>query len=332
MSKRKYYPRSEFLKKSSLASIGSILGISIPSLLITSCSSKSSFVELESIIDIHQHLPYGSRTNEQMLEHQRSLGITKSILLPAGNPVSTKATHYGESNGLAANVGNSEEAYKFAQQFPGEFLFGANEVPGLPNTVSEIEKYLKLGAKVIGELKYGVACDSPEMQEIYELANKYDVPILMHWQFERYNHGFERFYKMLEKYPEVSFIGHSRTFWANIGKEFIDQTQHSYPDGKVTPGGLTDQFLSNYSNMYGDLSQTSGKNALIRDEDHTRDFLDRHQDQLLFGSDCSDKWPSVQGEVCTQGRPILEAIRKLSPTKTIERKILYENAKNLFKL
>ena len=260
------------------------------------------------------------------------MGITKTILLPAGSRVRTEATHDGDSNGLAANVGNTNEAYEFVQQYPDCFLFGANEVPGLPNTVREIEKYIKLGAKVIGELKYGVACDSPEMQEIYELAKIYDVPVLMHWQYDKYNYGFERFYKMLDKYPSVNFIGHSRTFWANIGKEFTDQTKHSYPDGKVTPGGLTDQLLRNFPNMHGDLSQTSGKYALIRDEGHAREFMDRHQNQLLFGSDCSDMWPSVQGEVCTQGNPILEAIRRLSPTKKIERKILYENAKKLFKL
>ena len=40
--------------------------------------------------------------------------------------------------------------------------------------------------------------------------------------------------------------------------------------------------------MYGDLSAGSGLNALTRDEDFTRDFLTRHQDKLLYGSDCSD--------------------------------------------
>ena len=54
---------------------------------------------------------------------------------------------------------------------------------------------------IIGEQKFGVECDSPEMQKIYELAQDYRVPVLMHWQYEMYNYGFERFHKMLEKYP-----------------------------------------------------------------------------------------------------------------------------------
>jgi cytosine/adenosine deaminase-related metal-dependent hydrolase len=47
--------------------------------------------------------------------------------------------------------------------------------------LKEIEKYLKMGAVVVGECKFGVDCDSKEMQKIYELAQKYNVPILMHW-------------------------------------------------------------------------------------------------------------------------------------------------------
>ena len=99
------------------------------------------------------------------------------------------------------------------------FSFGANEVPDLPETIQEIEKYLKLGAVIIAESKFGVECDSPEMQKIYALAQEYNVPILMHWQVKMYNYGFERFHKMLEKFPKVNFIGHAQTWWANIDKD-----------------------------------------------------------------------------------------------------------------
>ena len=53
--------------------------------------------------------------------------------------------------------------------------------------------------------------------------------------------------------------------------------------------GYTDRLLSDYPNMYGDLSAGSGLNALTRDEDFARDFLIRHRDRLLFGSDCNDR-------------------------------------------
>jgi hypothetical protein len=36
-----------------------------------------------------------------------------------------------------------------------------------------------------------------------------------------------------------------------------------------------------------DMSAVSGNNAMARDPAFTADFLKRHQDKLLFGSDCS---------------------------------------------
>ena len=81
--------------------------------------------------------------------------------------------------------------------------------------------------------------------------------------------------------------------------------------------------------MCADMSAGSGLNALTRDEDHTRGFLDRHQNKILYGSDCNDA--VGRGAAC-QGSQTIAALRKLDPSKTIERKILYENAKQLFRL
>jgi predicted TIM-barrel fold metal-dependent hydrolase len=166
------------------------------------------------------------------------------------------------------------------------------------------------------------------MQKIYQLAQEYNVPVLMHWQHGRFNYGFERFYKMLEKYPKVNFIGHAQTWWGNIDR-YHNQTV-LYPKGKVTAGGFTDRYLSDYPNMYGDLSAGSGLNALTRDEDHSRGFFIRHQDKLMYGSDCDDK-DGLTYHLC-QGAQTISTIKRLSATKQIERKLLYENAKKLFRI
>ena len=34
------------------------------------------------VIDIHQHTDYGGRDDEQLVTHQRKMGVTKTILLP----------------------------------------------------------------------------------------------------------------------------------------------------------------------------------------------------------------------------------------------------------
>jgi hypothetical protein len=168
----------------------------------------------EPIIDIHQHLGYSGRSDEVFLAHQRAMGATTTILLPAGRPVSTPATHNGASNGLEVQCLGNEACRAFAKARPGAYLFAANEVPDVKGAAAEIERYLRLGGVMIAEQKFGVECDSPEMHRIYRLAEARNVPVLMHWQFEKYNYGFERFHTILARYPKVNFIGHAQTWCA----------------------------------------------------------------------------------------------------------------------
>jgi len=305
-----------------LASTAGLLGVLV---------QRGKAVELsnpEPIIDIHQHLNYAGRPDKVLLAPQQAMGITMTILLPAGRPLNSAATHDGSANGLQAGCAGNAACCRFARAHHGSYRFGANEVPDLADAPREIERYLKRGAVVIAEQKFGVECDSPAMQRVYELAADYRVPILMHWQYQMFNYGFERFDRMLEKHPRTNFIGHAQTWWANIDKSLSDQSV-LYPRGKVTPGGRTDRYLADYPNMYGDLSAGSGLNALTRDEEFTRDFLERHQDKLMYGSDCDD-WMGT-GLAC-QGAQTLATLRRLVASKAMERKLLGENAKRVFRL
>lgn len=270
----------------------------------------------EPVLDIHQHTNYSGRTDDELIAHQRAMGITKTILLPAGSKY-----------GLAAGCGGNDTVIALAKAYPEKFLFFANELPDIPETKSVLEKFLKAGAIGIGEQKFHVECDSKAMQLVADIARHHGVPVLMHFQYKTYNLGFERFYKMLEMYPTVNFIGHAQTWWGNIDKNHDQSVM--YPKGPVVPGGITDQLLSNYPNVYGDLSAGSGLNALLRDEDHARDFLKRHQDRLLYGSDCNDR--SGIGKACS-GSQQLATVRRLAPDTGAVRKMLCGNAVRLFKL
>lgn len=293
--------------------------------------SETSIEKKEPIIDIHQHIHYMGRTDAHLIAHQKAIGATTTILLPAGRPANSDATHQGLGNGLQAQVGGNAETYLFAMAHRKQFKFGACAVPDAPDAIYDIEKYLKLGAKVIGELKFGVECDSPEMHKIYQLAQAYDVPVLMHWQKDRYFYGFDRFYKILEQYPRVNFIGHAQLWWANVDKG-IPENLPMYPKGTITPGGLTERYLHDYPNMYGDLSAGSGLNAFKRDEAHGRTFMQQLQDKLLFGSDCWDNDGIVDTKGACTGAPMIATIKAFAGNRVTERKILYENAKRLFKL
>ncbi|HEY3458916.1 MAG TPA: amidohydrolase family protein [Bryobacteraceae bacterium] len=270
----------------------------------------------EPVLDIHQHTNYSGRTDDELIAHQRAMGITKTILLPAGSKY-----------GLAAGCGGNDTVVALARAYPEKFLFFANELPDIPQTKSVLEKFLKAGAIGIGEQKFHVECDSKAMQLVAEIARHHGVPVLMHFQYKTYNLGIERFYKMLDKYPTVNFIGHAQTWWGNIDKNHDQSVM--YPKGPVVPGGITDRLLSDYPNIYGDLSAGSGLNALLRDEDFARDFLKRHQDKLLYGSDCNDRIGT--GKPCS-GSQQLTTVRRLAPDAEAVRKMLYGNAVRLFKL
>src|SRR5580765_3364357 len=270
----------------------------------------------EPIIDIHQHTNYSGRSDAELIAHQRDMGIAVTVLLPAGSKY-----------GLAAGAGGNETVVAIARQYPKEYRFFANELPDIPEARPVIEQFLKMGAIGIGEQKFPVDADSPHIDLVAEIASEHRVPVLMHFEHGNYNRGIERFAGVLKRHPRVNFIGHAQTWWGNIDRNH--KQEEMYPKTPVTPGGITDRLLSDYPNMYGDMSAGTGLNSMLRDEDHARGFLKRHQDKLLFGSDCSDR--NARGGDCL-GVKILAAIGRLAPDKVVERKILFGNASKLLKI
>ena len=270
----------------------------------------------EPIIDIHQHTNYSGRTDDELIQHQRDLGISRTVLLPAGSKY-----------GLAAGCGGNDTVLAIARRLPKEYVFFANELPDIPEAKTVLEKYLKLGAIGIGEQKFPVEADSKAIDLVAGIARHYHVPVLLHFQYQTYNLGYEKFHRVLQRHSKVNFIGHSQTFWGNIDKS-LNQAD-LYPKTRVTPGGWTDRWLSDYPNLFADMSAGSGLNALMRDEDHAREFLKRHQDKLMYGSDCDDR---KMGTARCSGVKQIVAIRRLAPSKEVERKILYGNAARVLKI
>jgi predicted TIM-barrel fold metal-dependent hydrolase len=151
---------------------------------------------------------------------------------------------------------------------------------------------VKAGAHGFGEVKYHVAADGPEMRRLYAAAAELNVPITIHFQEVPhtptegvFNTGVKRFDRILKEFPRTRFVGHCDAFWANVSADYKDDLD--YPRTPIVRGGVTDKWLSDYPNLFGDLSANSGNNALTRDPSFTADFLKRHADKLFFGSDCA---------------------------------------------
>jgi predicted TIM-barrel fold metal-dependent hydrolase len=284
---------------------------------LTGCTAIPETAQgIEEVIDIHQHTNYVGRSDADLVKHQRTMGVTTTVLLPAGR-------YYG----LDAQCGGNDSVEALTKKHPKEFLYFANELPYLREADAEIRRYLQRGAVGIGEQKFRVLADSGYLEKIAGIAKDFGVPILLHFWDEDYNMELQRFHKILEKFPTVNFIGHAQSWWGHIDKKH--NPKDIYPKGKVTAGGLTDRLLADYPNMFGDLSAGSGLNALRRDPEHGAGFLERHQDKLMFGSDC----PDVEGRGAScLGSQILAMVRQYSGSNGVERKILSENAKRILKL
>lgn len=273
----------------------------------------------QPILDLHQHTKYSGRSDQELVAHQAYHHVTTTVLLA------------GEGWMLSV-VGDNASCAALVKQYPDQFLRFACCDAAESRTPDVLRGNLRRGALGIGELKFHVAVDSPEMHRVYKLAEELNVPVLLHFEYETYNTGLERFPSILKAYPKVNFIGHAQTWWGNISAE-LDPLD-LYPKGRVKPGGLTDHLLSDYPNIYGDLSADSGLNALTRDAEFARDFVRRHTHKLVWGSDCDcrdGEGGGTQDRYCIAGRS-LAALRELVPDQAAWRRIVYENGAALIGL
>ena len=78
---------------------------------LTSFARGAEDAAAEPIIDIHQHTNYAGRTDAQLIRHQQILGVTTTVLLPAGR-------FYG----LDAKCGGNESVVALARQHPDRFV------------------------------------------------------------------------------------------------------------------------------------------------------------------------------------------------------------------
>jgi predicted TIM-barrel fold metal-dependent hydrolase len=263
------------------------------------------------VLDIHFHPRHG---DVREIDHLNGAGIAKAVFLPS--------------------LGSEERVARLAAESPARFVRFCNADVRLPDTIGKLRAQLNGGAIGMGELKYPVEIDGPEMRRVYDLAAAFRVPVLMHYQEGSFNSGFARLPALLKAYPKTIFIGHANSWWAHISGEVNDRV--GYPTGPVKPGGITDRVLADYPNIYGDLSANSGRNALARDPDFAAAFLARHQSKLLFGSDCPCRDGMGAGQTGAMAgkciaRETLTLLTRMTSAEAFHR-IVWENGNMLLKL
>lgn len=343
--KRQHLTAREDLSRREFLSIG--LGIA-------AASQMSAPAHSERIMDLHQHTLYAGRSDQQLIVHQRYHGVTVTNLLAGDGWLLSELGGNADCAALQAKYPDQFVRFACADPVEGRMLdIGGPALEGPVDDLSPRTKSLtglswpepavklraaglgtgrRHGAIGIGEMKFHVPVDSPEMDRVYMLAEELRVPVLLHFEYRHYNLGLGNLEKVLKRYPKVNFIGHAQTWWGHISAD--PNLNDMYPKGRVKPGGLLDKLLADYPNIHGDLSADSGLNALTRDPEFSRGFLERHSRKLIWGSDCDcrdGKGGGVKRGYCISSR-CLASLRKLASNQRDLRRMLYENGAELLGL
>jgi uncharacterized protein len=228
------------------------------------------------LIDCHLHINHFNRTIEDTILHMDATGTDRAFILPL-------------ETGEGGVVLHSETVLHAFHTYKDRVIPFCQSDIRRPDVLDRLRAYHLLGCRGVGEQKEHLPLNDPRVEAVIALCDELDWPITIHFQDTEtgYNQGLADYLEgYLQKYKRVRIIGHAQTWWANISADVPPASQTLYPTGPVKPGGLLDRLLSEYPNLYADLSAGSGYGALTRDEEFTAGFIERHPKQLLFGSDC----------------------------------------------
>jgi len=268
---------------------------------------KSYHIKLKGLIFV---------TEKDLLSYMADFNIWRAVVLPAA--------------GFDVELGeyiNPSDAVLRIHRFHPELIPFCCVNPLEPRKSSVIEECVYKGTKGYGEHKVKLPIDHPSSQEIYEICGKLKIPILVHVD-DSHNYMFEeKFEDMVYKYNRTVFIMHGPGWWRHISAE---PSKEAYPTGPVKPGGLVDKILSEFENVYADISATSGFNALQRDKNHAREFLEKYRSKVVFGTDfpCIDPYGGQFGP----DELHLNLLKSLGLSDKTFEAITFKNAERLLNL
>lgn len=254
-------------------------------------------------IDIHAHAyrkcpPFIVQfcTAEQLLERYDQAGIEKGALLPIVSP----EIYLPQAN---------EDILEMAEQHPDRFIPFCNIDPrALTNSADApldrlLRYYRDQGCKGLGEVMLNVPVMDPMVQNLFKHAQDVGLPVIFDGSdqvggdFGLYDDpGLPQLEHTLQRFPDLILLGHGPVFWSEIGRletpgerGFVFRPDGGqvgrHPSGPIEEEGVVPKLFRRYPNLYGDLSDPSPWNALIRDLEYGPGFLDEFQDRLLFGTD-----------------------------------------------
>lgn len=259
------------------------------------------------IIDSHQHVFWHYRNDADLVADMDAHGIDLAWLLtweitPAEwEPQWAKVLNpaHRKPDGTMAGVPLSDLLLAHSR-YPDRFVLGYCPHPAVGDAPAMFESaYHMHRVRVCGEWKFRLPFDDPRCIALFRKAGELKCPVVLHLdvpylagkeggapvpQWNWFGGDVDNLERALQVCPETIFIGHAPGFWRFISGDA--RTDNAlYPVNPVTPGGRVAELLSQYPNLYADLSAGSGMRALRRDPKHGREFVLRFADRLLFARD-----------------------------------------------
>lgn len=272
-------------------------------------------------IDIHTHIGSGfvnhePLTPEGLLRKMDECDIEMAVLLPLESP---------EAADLYATT---REALAAHRKYPDRLIAFCAVDPRSGAALNDaylrkvLGAYRDEGGRGFGEHKPGVPLDHPGSMNIYAVCDELGWPLLYHMSggINEDSPDLAILESLLQQFPNAHFIGHA-CWWNRISAD--PEMSRGYPASEVVPGGRIDELFAAYPNAWGDLSAHSGYNALSRDIEFARGFVERNKHHLLFGTDYL-----MPG----QETPIVEFLRDFGMSNEAFAAISQGNARRLLNL
>lgn len=263
---------------------------------------------------------------EELRRHLEQQQIKRAILLSSGE---------GTSDFL--RCANNQECMEICSKQNGFFSWMCNFDPVSCETITDrMKEYKKQGAVGVGELMINEWIDSPILGAIFAAAEQYELPVTAHMSPEPGmgygicdQWGLPLLEGMLDKHPDLNYVGHSQTFWMELSGDCPKDSRgrNGFGKGNVIPGGRILSLMNQYPNLYADLSAYSGSCAILRDEDFGLEFLENYQDRLLYGTDTLN-----QHQVFPVGNFLDQVVTDGRLSRRTYEKICFLNAQKLYKL
>lgn len=297
-------------------------------------------------IDIHTHLGNPEDMQRTALTPQQReavddlLDIEQIVILPYPDDPDHP------------DIFDNRSAEKLCTAHPEHYLHFCNIEPdGTERTREKLIQYQLRGALGVGEIGIGgkkrrYHINSPEMLHLFAVCEELDMPVVCHMAPSDHapfygvidDDGLPGLERVLKKYPDLKFLGHSQIFWreltahsekqSDLEKNFLYEKEYIQNEGRLQ------ELMRTYPNLYCDLSATSGANALMRDPLYAMRFISEFQERILFGSDITNTKTipplSLWLDSCVlTGRITFEIYEKICRTNAIRLLGLENNSEKL---